>query len=50
LDSKYLRAAGFAEMLRIIREEEPQVPSQLELALKEMAVSVARDRRTDPIR
>ncbi len=46
-DSKSLREAGFAEMMRIIREEEPHKPSTRLSTLGETATRTAQQRRTD---
>ncbi|HEV3025846.1 MAG TPA: serine/threonine-protein kinase [Pirellulales bacterium] len=48
LESKRLRAAGYTEMQRMIREEEPQRPSQRLSSLGERAAATAGHRRTDP--
>ena len=48
LDSQQLRVAGFAEMQRIIREEETLRPSARVSTLGEQATIVAKDRSTDP--
>src|SRR5262249_25000729 len=47
-DAKWLRAAGLAELLRIIREEERPTPSNRLTKLGATAIEVARCRRTDP--
>jgi len=47
-DSKRLRQAGWAEMLRIIREEEPPRPSTLVRTLGASAAEPAERRGTDP--
>ena len=46
-DSKSLREAGFAEMMRIIREEEPHKPSTRLSTLGEIASRTAEQRRTE---
>ncbi|MCU0960578.1 MAG: serine/threonine protein kinase [Pirellulaceae bacterium] len=50
LDSQRLRSAGFAEMQRLIREEEPPRPSTRVSTLGEAATSVAQHRSVDPRR
>ena len=50
LDSQRLRSAGFAEMQRIIREEEPPKPSTRISTLGAEATSVAQHRSADPRR
>lgn len=47
LDPKRLRAAGYAEMQRIIREEEPAKPSHRVSTLGERATFVAQHRKVD---
>ncbi len=47
-DANELRAAAFAEIQRIIREEEPPKPSTRLSTLKETLRSVAAHRRTEP--
>ena len=47
-DSRRLRQAGWAEMQRIIREEEPLRPSALVATLGVAAADWARERGTDP--
>jgi WD40 repeat protein len=46
-DAKYLRRAGLAELLRIIREEQPPTPSEKVSQIADSAV-VAERRRTNP--
>jgi serine/threonine protein kinase/tetratricopeptide (TPR) repeat protein len=48
LDAKRLRESGYAEMLRIIREEEPQRPSLKISTLGAEATVIAQHRHTDP--
>jgi hypothetical protein len=50
LEPTRLRSAGYAEMQRIIREEEPPRPSQRLSTLGEQLTIVARDRHCDPLR
>ena len=50
LDRERLRSAGFAEMQRIIREEEPSKPSTRISTLGAEATSVAQHRSVDPRR
>ena len=50
LDSERLRSAGFAEMQRLIREEEPPRPSTRVSTLGDSATSVAQHRSVDPRR
>ncbi len=47
-DSKRLRSAGYAEILRIIREEEPPRPSTRLSSLGDSATEIAARRDTDP--
>ena len=47
-DGKRLRSAGYAEMQRIIREEEPPKPSTRLTAMGEDTVVVSDNRGTDP--
>jgi eukaryotic-like serine/threonine-protein kinase len=47
-DPKRLREAGWAEMQRIVREEEPVKPSTKVSTLGEAATTVAEKRHTDP--
>jgi serine/threonine protein kinase len=47
-DGHRLRKSGIAELLRIIREEEPPTPSAKLMSLGDKATEVARCRRTDP--
>src|SRR5271163_1553387 len=47
-DRKRLRKAAFAEMLRIIKEEEPPRPSTRLTDSKEALASLAAQRRTEP--
>ncbi|MBN2562462.1 MAG: tetratricopeptide repeat protein [Phycisphaerae bacterium] len=47
-DSKYLREAGFAEIQRIIREDEPPKPSVRLSRLGASTSTVAQKRHTDP--
>ena len=49
LDKKRLGKAAFAEMLRLIREEEPPKPSAL-LSSSEALPSIAANRQTEPAR
>jgi hypothetical protein len=46
-DRQRLRSAAFEEMMRIIREEDPQRPS-LRLSTLDTLPSVAANRKTDP--
>src|SRR5262249_27753430 len=46
-DTKSLLAAGYTEMMRMIREEEPQKPSTRLSTLGETATRTAQQRRTD---
>jgi non-specific serine/threonine protein kinase/serine/threonine-protein kinase len=48
LDSRELRQAGFEEILRRIREEEPPRPSTRVSATDEVSAGAARRRRTNP--
>src|SRR5688572_7523631 len=48
LDAKRLRASAYAEILRIIREEEPQRPSLKISTLGAEASVIAQHRHTDP--
>jgi eukaryotic-like serine/threonine-protein kinase len=48
-DPRRLRQAGWTEMQRIIREEEPVKPSTRVSGLGESATAVAERRRTDPM-
>jgi serine/threonine protein kinase/tetratricopeptide (TPR) repeat protein len=48
-DGRWLREAGLAELLRIIREEEPPTPSAKLTRLGETATEIARSRGTDPV-
>jgi serine/threonine protein kinase/tetratricopeptide (TPR) repeat protein len=48
-DGRWLREAGMAELLRIIREEEAPTPSDKLTTLGDTVTRVARCRRTDPI-
>jgi WD40 repeat protein len=50
LEAKRLRSAGYAEMQRLIREEEPPPPSLRVSTLGERLSAVARDRHCDPTR
>jgi serine/threonine protein kinase/predicted Zn-dependent protease len=50
LDSKRLRAVGYAEMQRLIREDEPPKPSTRVSTLGEQATVIARQRSVDPRR
>src|SRR5262249_46980232 len=50
LEAERLRNAGYAEMQRIIREEEPPRPSLRLSTLGEQLTIVARDRHCDPVR
>ena len=50
LDSQRLRSAGFVEMQRLIREEEPPRPSTRISTLGEAATSIAQHRSVDPKR
>ena len=47
-DKQRLRGAGYAEMQRIIREEEPPKPSTKLTTLGEQSVVVSQNRGTDP--
>lgn len=47
-DPERLRSAGFAEMLRIIREEEPDLPSRRLSTLGNAATNIAQRRQTLP--
>jgi serine/threonine protein kinase/tetratricopeptide (TPR) repeat protein len=47
-DGRWLREAGMAELLRIIREVDAPTPSDKLTTLGDMATEVARCRRTDP--
>jgi len=47
-DPRRLREAGWSEMQRIVREEEPPKPSARVTTLNEAATEVAKRRRTDP--
>ena len=47
-DAQRLRSAGFAEMLRIIREEEPPNPSTRVSTAGDEATVVAKHRSVDP--
>jgi serine/threonine protein kinase len=49
-DEKQLREAGYGEMLRIIREQEPPKPSTRLSTLKDTLASVAAQRHTEPAR
>src|SRR5437588_3220855 len=48
LDKKRLRGAAFAEMLRLIKEQEPPKPSTRLTESKESLASLAAMRRTEP--
>jgi eukaryotic-like serine/threonine-protein kinase len=48
LDADWLKSAGYAELQRIIREEEPPPPSQRVSTLHEQLVTIARQRRSEP--
>ena len=48
LDDKRLRSGGYAEMQRIIREEEPPRPSNRLSSLGDQATALAGNRATDP--
>jgi serine/threonine protein kinase/tetratricopeptide (TPR) repeat protein len=48
-DGRWLREAGMAELLRIIREDDAPTPSDKLTGMGEMAAEVARFRRTDPV-
>jgi serine/threonine protein kinase/tetratricopeptide (TPR) repeat protein len=48
LDAKRLRSSAYAEILRIIREEEPQRPSLKISTLGDQATIIAEHRHTDP--
>ncbi len=48
LDAKRLRSSAYAEMVRLIREEEPPRPSLKVSTLGEQATVVAQQRHTDP--
>lgn len=48
LDANRLRASGYAEMMRIIREEEPPRPSMKVSTLGDAATVIAQHRQTDP--
>ncbi|MGB2821992.1 MAG: serine/threonine-protein kinase, partial [Phycisphaerae bacterium] len=50
LEEKRLRRAGYNEIQRIIREEEPPRPSVRLSTMKETLTSVAAHRGTDPVR
>jgi serine/threonine protein kinase len=50
LDAEKLRAAGYDEMQRMIREEEPHKPSTRISTLGESLTEVARSRRTEPMK
>jgi serine/threonine protein kinase len=50
LDRKRLRRAAYAEMLRIIKEEEPPRPSTRLTESREALASAAAQRRTEPTR
>ncbi|HEV3078299.1 MAG TPA: serine/threonine-protein kinase, partial [Gemmataceae bacterium] len=50
LDRKRLKQAAYAEMLRIIREEEPPKPSTRLTDSKDALASLAAQRRTEPAR
>ncbi len=50
LERAKLRAAGYAEILRRIKEEEPPKPSTRLVESKETLASVAAQRRTEPAR
>ena len=50
LDRKRLHSAAFAEMLRMIKEEEPPKPSTRLTESKESLASLAAQRRTEPAR
>ena len=47
-DAEYLRDKGYAELQRIIREEEPTKPSTKISTLGEAMIDVAKHRRTSP--
>ncbi len=47
LDNKKMRAAGFLEVLRMIREEEPLAPSH-RLSTVDTLAKIASDRKTEP--
>ncbi len=47
-DPERLRSAGFAEVLRIIREEEPLLPSQRLITLGQTASKIAHHRHVEP--
>src|SRR5688500_2226385 len=49
-DQERLRTAGFDEMRRIIREEEPAKPSTRISTLGQAAVTVSENRKSDPRR
>jgi serine/threonine protein kinase/tetratricopeptide (TPR) repeat protein len=48
LDANRLRASGYAEIMRIIREEEPPRPSLRVSTLGDQATVIAQARHTDP--
>lgn len=48
LEAEWLRTAGYAEMQRIIREEDPPPPSLRVSTLHEQLETVARNRRIEP--
>ncbi|MCR9295535.1 MAG: WD40 repeat domain-containing serine/threonine protein kinase, partial [bacterium] len=48
LDAKRLRESAYAEILRIIREEQPPRPSQKVSTLAEQATALAQQQQTDP--
>jgi eukaryotic-like serine/threonine-protein kinase len=48
LDARRLRSSAYAEILRIIREEEPPRPSLKISTLGEQATAIAQQRHTDP--
>jgi serine/threonine protein kinase/tetratricopeptide (TPR) repeat protein len=48
-DGRWLREAGMAELLRIIREEDAPTPSAKLTGLGDTATEIARCRRTDPM-
>ena len=48
LDAKRLRSTAYAEILRLIREEEPPRPSLRVSTLGEQATMIAQQRHTDP--
>ncbi len=50
VDRKRLRSAAYSEIVRIIREEEPSRPSTRLTQSKETLLSLAAQRRTDPVR